>query len=110
MLMPCVLTYVVPPPSPEAQRNQTAASINAATALRLAALEAAVMVNAPDVGRGRAAERPPCPFREGLLDHRQTDGVEVLEVAGRAGRVAGEHQRRAVPPGAGLHDTGVGVA
>ena len=60
MLMPCVVTYVVPPPSPEGQKSQTAASTSAARALVLAALGAAVMVSTPArAGRGGRSAAPP---------------------------------------------------
>ena len=64
MLMPWVVTYVVPPPSVAGQKSHTAASTSAATALMLAALVAAFMVKAPlRVRRGGRRAAPPVPRR-----------------------------------------------
>src|ERR1700710_2889909 len=59
MLMPCVLTYTVPPPSPMGQRSQAAASTSAATALVLATLETAFMALRSGTGRGDHGDAPP---------------------------------------------------
>src|SRR5688572_10994824 len=77
MLMPWVVTYVVPPPSDDGQNNHTAASTSAARALMLAALVAVVMVSTPGSGDGRVVARPPCRrSADGLLGHREGDAVE----------------------------------
>ena len=96
MLTPWVVTYVVPPPSDAGQKNHTAASTSAARALMLAALVAACHGGAPlPAGQGGRGGRP-ARSEERLLDHRETDAVEVLEVAGRDRQViAGHHDVRA---------------
>src|SRR6476646_7376120 len=84
MLMPCVVTYTVPPPSPMGQRSQTAVSTSAARALTLTALRAAFMGKAPGPGRAERCRSRSALAEEVLLDHRQTDTVE-----GREGRLVG---------------------
>src|SRR3954451_1859498 len=99
MLMPCVLTYVVEPPSASGQKSHTATSTSALTALMLAALLAAFMAKAPVRGQaGRPSGRPACTA-EGLLDHRDGNAVEVGERASRGGGVAGHDDDRGVPGG-----------
>src|SRR3954452_19902277 len=62
MLVPCVERYVVVPPSPEGQNNQTVVSTSAARALVLTTLGTAVMARAPiEVGRGGRLAAPPRP-------------------------------------------------
>src|SRR6201746_1374525 len=64
MLMPCVVTYTVPPPSPLGHRSQTAVSTSAARALRLTALRAAFIGrHRTQEGRGGREAAPPCPRR-----------------------------------------------
>src|SRR4051794_27427997 len=82
MLMPWVVRYVVAPPSPEGQNNQTVVSTSAATALVLTTLGTPFMGRAPFrelAGRPRAA--PPAPNLL-LGDDREADRVEVLEEEG----------------------------
>src|SRR5215218_605501 len=83
MLVPCVLTYVVEPPSASGHKTHTAASSSATAALMLAALGAALMAEGPVPGSGGAAcsTAPPDPARSGRGD-RETHGVEVRELGG----------------------------
>src|SRR6476661_3155376 len=81
MLVPCVLTYVVVPPSPVGQNNHTVASTSAARALVLATLGMAVMEGAPKrSGRGDLSAAPPSPAllvrgdrQAGLVEGRDED-------------------------------------
>src|SRR3954453_2164081 len=99
MLVPCVLTYVVAPPSANGQKNQTAASTSALMALMLAALMAAFMAKAPVRESGGGRNGLP-PSQQVLLDHRHTGRVEVREVAVTAdSRVTGHDDDRGVPRG-----------
>src|SRR5688500_7890699 len=92
MLVPYVLTYVVPPPSAVGRNSQAAASSSATRALSFAVRTAVRMIRLPDrVRRGGRSAAPPAP--DPSVEDREADEVERVEVGVRGRRVADDVHR-----------------